>query len=226
MGDDVAMLDVVTSANIACGFHAGDPSAIRRTVRAAAERNVAIGAHVGYPDLVGFGRRRMDVEPDDLTADVLYQLGALEGMCRVAGVRLRYVKAHGALYHRVNSDLPQARAFAHAIALFDPTLPILGADGPLTAEAVANGLRVVGEGLADRAYRDDGTLVPRSQPGAVHSDPEAVAAQAVALARRQEIGSICLHGDSPNAVANAREVRSRLRREGFTVQSFVDSSEL
>lgn len=225
MGDDAAMLDVVTSANIACGFHAGDPSAIRRTVRAAVDRNVVIGAHVGYPDLVGFGRRRMDVEPDDLTADVLYQLGALDGMCRVAGTRLRYVKAHGALYHRVNSDLPQARAFAHAVALFDPTLPILGADGPLAAEALSNGLRVVGEGLADRAYRDDGTLVPRSQPGAVHSDPEAVAAQAVALARRQEIGSICLHGDSPNAVANAREVRSRLRHEGFAVRSFVDSSE-
>jgi UPF0271 protein len=224
MGDDEAMLDVVTSANIACGFHAGDPSAIWRTVRAAAERNVTIGAHVGYPDLVGFGRRRMDVEPDDLTADVLYQLGALDGMCRVAGVRLRYVKAHGALYHRVNSDLPQARAFAHAVGLFDPTLPILGADGPLAEEAVANGLRVVGEGLADRAYRDDGTLVPRSEPGAVHSDPEAVADQAVALARRRAIGSICLHGDSPNAVANAREVRSRLLREGFVVQPFVDPS--
>ena len=225
MGDDEAMLDVVTSANIACGFHAGDPSAIRRTVRAAVERNVVIGAHVGYPDLVGFGRRRMDVEPDDLIADVLYQLGALDGMCRVAGTRLRYVKAHGALYHRVNSDLLQARAFAHAVALFDSTLPLLGADGPLVAEADENGLRVVGEGLADRAYLDDGTLVPRSEPGAVHSDPEAVAVQAVALARREGIGSICLHGDSPNAASNAREVRTRLLREGFIMQSFVDLQE-
>ena len=225
MGDDEAMLDVVTSANIACGFHAGDPSAIRRTVRAAVERNVVIGAHVGYPDLVGFGRRRMDVEPDDLIADVLYQLGALDGMCRVAGTRVRYVKAHGALYHRVNSDLLQARAFAHAVALFDSTLPLLGADGPLVAEADENGLRVVGEGLADRAYLDDGTLVPRSEPGAVHSDPEAVAVQAVALARREGIGSICLHGDSPNAASNAREVRTRLLREGFIMQSFVDLQE-
>ncbi len=222
MGDDAAMLDVVTSANIACGFHAGDPSAIRRTVHAATERNVVIGAHVGYPDLVGFGRRRMDVEPDDLTADVLYQLGALDGLCRVAGARLRYVKAHGALYHRVNSDPVQARALAHAVALFDSTLPILGAEGPLVVEAATNGLRVVGEGLADRAYRDDGTLVPRSEPGAVHSDPGAVATQAVALASRKGIGSICLHGDTPNAVSNAHAVRSRLLSEGFTVQSFVD----
>ncbi len=225
MGDDAAMLEVVTSANIACGFHAGDPSAIRRTVHAAVERTVVIGAHVGYPDLVGFGRRRMDVEPDDLVADVLYQLGALDGICRVAGTRVRYVKAHGALYHRVNSDFVQARAFAQAVALYDPTLTLLGADGPLLAEAAMNGLRVVGEGLADRAYRDDGTLVPRSEPGAVHSDPDAVAAQAVALAHRHEIGSICLHGDSPNAVANALEVHSRLRREGFTVKSFVDFPE-
>ena len=224
MGDDAAMLDVVTSANIACGFHAGDPSAIRRTVQAAVERDVVIGAHVGYPDLVGFGRRRMDVEPDDLLADVLYQLGALDGMCRVAGTRLRYVKAHGALYHRVNSDLVQARAFANAVALYDATLPILGADGPLLAEAVSNGLRVVGEGFADRSYRDDGTLVPRSEPGAVHSDPQAVAVQAVALARREEIGSVCLHGDSTNAVSNACEVHTRLLREGFTVQSFVNPS--
>ena len=225
LGDDAAMLDVVTSANIACGFHAGDPSAIRRTVHAAVDRNVVIGAHVGYPDLVGFGRRRMDVAPDDLIADVLYQVGALDGLCRVAGARLRYVKAHGALYHRVNSDVVQARAFANAVALYDPTLPILGADGPLSAEAAANGLRVVGEGLADRAYRDDGTLVPRGEPGAVHSDPEDVAVQAIALARRSGIGSVCLHGDSPNAVANAREVRTRLLREGFTVRSFVNSLE-
>ena len=225
MGDDEAMLDVVTSANVACGFHAGDPSAIRRTVRAAVERGVVIGAHVGYPDLVGFGRRRMDVDPEDLTADVLYQLGALDGLCRVAGARLRYVKAHGALYHRVNSDLGQARAFAHAVALFDSTLPILGANGPLVAEAVVHGLRVVGEGLADRAYRDDGTLVPRGEPGAVHTDPEAVAVQAVALARREGIGSICLHGDSPNAVLNAREVRTRLLRSGFIVRSFVEPPE-
>ncbi len=225
MGDDAAMLDVVTSANIACGFHAGDPSAIRRTVQEAVDRDVVIGAHVGYPDLVGFGRRRMDVAPDDLIADVLYQIGALDGLCRVAGARLRYVKAHGALYHRINSDVVQARAFANAVALYDSTLPILGADGPLSVEAAANGLRVVGEGLADRAYRDDGTLVPRGEPGAVHSDSEDVAVQAIALARRSEIGSVCLHGDSPNAVSNAREVRARLLREGFTVRSFVDSLE-
>lgn len=222
MGDDIAMLDVVTSANIACGFHAGDPSTIRRTVEAAAARHVVIGAHVGYPDLVGFGRRRLDVEPTDLIADVLYQLGALDGLCRVAGTTVRYVKAHGALYHRVNSDVVQARAFADAVALLDSSLPILGASGPMVDEAVAKGLRIVSEGLADRAYRDDGTLVPRTEPGAVHTDPAAVAGQALALAGGAAMQSICLHGDSPHAVANAYAVRQRFLDEGYVLRPFVD----
>ncbi len=224
MGDDPAMLDVVTSANIACGFHAGDPSTIRRTVEAAAARGVAIGAHVAYPDLVGFGRRRLDIEPADLIADLLYQLSALSGLCRVAGTALRYVKAHGALYHRVNDDTVQAGAFAEAVALFDLALPVLGAAGPMVDEAVARGLRVVSEGLADRAYRPDGTLVPRSEPGAVHADARAVADQAVALARGGAMQSICLHGDSPHAVANAYAVRERLLDAGFVLRSFVGTA--
>lgn len=223
MGDDTAMLNVVTSANIACGFHAGDPLTIRRTVEAAVARGVVIGAHIGYPDLVGFGRRRMDIEPDELTADVLYQLGALDAMCRIVGERIRYVKAHGALYHRVNSDGGQARAFAAAVALFDPRLLLLGPAGPMIAEAASFGLRIIGEGLADRAYREDGTLVPRSEPGAVHDDPNAVADQALRLAHTDGVGSICLHGDSPNAVSHALAVRTRLTDEGFVLRPFVDS---
>ena len=221
MGNDAEMLAVVTSANIACGFHAGDPLTIKRTVEKAAELGVVIGAHVAYPDLVGFGRRAIDIEPDALEADVLYQLSALDGLCRVAGTRVRYVKPHGALYHRVNSDPAQARALASAVHAFDKDLPLLGAAGPLRSEADQRGMRVVGEGLTYRAYRADGTLVPRSDPGAVHNDSGAVAAQAMSLARTPGIGSLCLHGDTPNAVHHAHAVRSALLEAGFTLRAFV-----
>ena len=221
MGDDAAMLDLVTSANVACGFHAGDPRTIRRTVDLAVERSVVIGAHVAYPDLVGFGRRAMDIDPADLEADVLYQLGALDGLCRVAGTTVRYVKPHGALYHRVNADPAQADALARAVASFDPTLVLLGAAGPLVDAATRHSLRVVGEGLTDRAYRGDGTLVPRSEPGAVHADSEAIAAQALALASIDRVGSLCLHGDTPNAAQHARVVRAALSTAGYELRPFV-----
>jgi 5-oxoprolinase (ATP-hydrolysing) subunit A len=221
MGDDAALLDVVTSANVACGFHAGDPRTIRRTVELAADRGVAIGAHVAYPDLVGFGRRAIDVEPDDLEADVLYQLGALDGLCRVAGTVVRYVKPHGALYHRVNADPRQAGAVARAVAAFNPGLVLLGAAGPMVEAAAAHGLRVVGEGLTDRAYRADGSLVPRSEPGAVHHDSATVTAQALTLAALEHIGSLCVHGDTPGAVDHARAVRRGLVDAGYQLASFV-----
>ena len=220
MGDDAAMLDLVTSANIACGFHAGDPRTIRRTVELAAGRGVVIGAHVAYPDLVGFGRRAMDVEPSDLEADVLYQLGALDALCRVAGTSVRYVKPHGALYHRVNSDPGQAEAFARAVALYDPKLALLGAAGPLLDSARLHGLRVVDEGLTDRAYRADGSLVPRSEPGAVHADSAAVSAQALALAACG-VRSLCVHGDTPGAVGHARAARTALLDAGYELSSFI-----
>jgi 5-oxoprolinase (ATP-hydrolysing) subunit A len=222
MGDDAALLDVVTSANVACGFHAGDPRTIRRTVELAAERGVAIGAHVAYPDLVGFGRRAIDVEPDDLEADVLYQLGALDGLCRVAGTALRYVKPHGALYHRVNTDPVQAGAVARAVAAFQPGLVLLGAAGPMAEAAAAHRLRVVGEGLTDRAYRADGSLVPRSEPGAVHHDSATVTAQALTLAAQEHIGSLCVHGDTPGAVDHARAVRQGLLDAGYALGPFVE----
>ena len=221
MGDDAALLDVVTSANVACGFHAGDPRTMRRTVELAAARSVAIGAHVAYPDLVGFGRRALDIDPIDLEADVLYQLGALDAMCRSVGTTLTYVKPHGALYHRVNADAKQAVAVARAVAFFDKSLVLLGAAGTMIDAAERYELDVVGEGLTDRAYRADGSLVPRSEPGAVRADSESVVRQALALAARSDIGSLCLHGDTPNAADHARAVRTALLDAGYELRAFA-----
>src|SRR4051795_5274793 len=198
LGDDLAMLDLVTSANIACGFHAGDPLTIERTVTAAAERGVRIGAQVSYPDLVGFGRRRMDVPADQLTADVLYQIGAVAAFCRAAGTRLAYVKPHGALYNRIVDDAQQAQAVCAAITRYVDGLPLLTLPGSVAADVAERvGLPVVFEGFADRAYTPEGRLLPRSEPGAVLTDPAEVAAHAVALAQSGNVASICLHGDTP-----------------------------
>jgi 5-oxoprolinase (ATP-hydrolysing) subunit A len=234
LGDDEAMLDVVTSANVACGFHAGDPVTLRRTVAAAAERGVVVGAQVGYNDLAGFGRRHMDVAPEDLEADVLYQLGALEAMCRSAGTRVSYVKPHGALYHRTGVDEVQARALVAAVRAYDPTLPVLGQIGSvLLRVAESEGLGTVGEGFADRGYRSDGRLVPRGEPGAVLEDPDEVAARVVRMAVEGVVvaddgrvvsvsaRSVCTHGDSPGAVAMARATRAALEAAGVELASFV-----
>ena len=237
VGDDEAMLDVVTSANIACGFHAGDATTIRRTVAMAAERGVVIGAQVSYRDLAGFGRRRMDMDPHDLTADVLYQLGALEAMCRVAGTRVAYVKPHGALYTTAAVDEPQARAIVDAVAAYDRTLPLLGLPGSVLLRiAEAEGLAVVGEAFADRGYASTGHLVPRSHPEGLHTDPEAVAERVVRLAIEGTVvsvegevvavdaRSVCTHGDTPDAVALAHAVRSALEGAGVEIGPFVDAA--
>ena len=167
LGDDEAMLDLVTSANIACGFHAGDPSTLRRVCQAAADRNVTIGGHVSYPDLVGFGRRFIDIDPGELRDAVLYQLGALDGFAQVAGTGVAYVKPHGALYHACTSHPDQARAVVEAAHEYDPSLAVLGAPGsPLLEFADAHGMEPVAEAFADRAYLPDGTLVALSDPGA------------------------------------------------------------
>jgi UPF0271 protein len=234
LGDDEAMLDVVTSANVACGFHAGDPVTLRRTVAAAAERGVVVGAQVGYNDLAGFGRRHMDVAPEDLEADVLYQLGALEAMCRSAGTRVSYVKPHGALYHRTGVDEVQARALVAAVRTYDPTLPVLGQIGSVLLRiAESEGLGTVGEGFADRGYRSDGRLVPRGEPGAVLEDPDEVAARVVRMAVEGVVvaddggvvsvsaRSVCTHGDSPGAVAMARATRAALEAAGVELASFA-----
>ena len=234
LGDDAALLEVVTSANVACGFHAGDPATIDRTVRTATERGVAIGAQVSYPDLVGFGRRELEVAPADLTADVLYQLGALEAFARAAGGRVRYLKPHGALYNRIARDPVQAAAVVEAIRRYDPTLPLLTLPGSAAMAAAAEaGIAAVGEGFADRAYTAEGRLVSRREPGAVLHDPAAVASRVVRMVTTGEVeavdgsvvpidvATVCLHGDTPGAVALGRAVREALQEAGVDVVPFA-----
>ncbi|KGJ06676.1 UPF0271 protein [Paracoccus halophilus] len=235
MGDDSAMLNIVSSANVACGFHAGDPATILETLRAAAERGVAIGAHVSYPDRVGFGRRRMDVAPAELTADVIYQIGALQGMCRAAGTRVSYVKPHGALYNTIAHDAGQGAAVIAAIRAVDPALVLMGLAGaPILAQARAAGLDTVAEAFADRAYTAGGELVSRREPGAVLHDPGLIAQRMLRLATegvieaqdgsalRLRADSICVHGDSPGAVAIAAAVRDALRDNGVLIAPFTE----
>jgi len=234
MGDDAAMLALVSSANVACGFHAGDPAGILATLRAAAERGVAVGAHVSYPDLAGFGRRDMEISSRDLRAAVIYQIGALQGLAAAAGTRVRYVKPHGALYNRIARDEAQARDVIAALQAVDASLPLVVLAGSkLVGWAREAGLRVVQEAFADRGYRADGSLVPRTEPGAVLHDPEAVAARMLQLAREGTVmandgstvciaaESICVHGDSPGAVAMAQRLRERLSAEGALIESFA-----
>lgn len=234
MGDDAAMLSIVSSANVACGFHAGDAAGILRTLRAAAERGVAVGAHVAYPDLAGFGRRNMDVASEDLQADVIYQIGALQGLARVAGTRVRYVKPHGALYNTIAHDRRQAADVIAAIRAVDPALVLVALAGaPLVGWAREAGLSVVAEAFADRAYTPQGTLVSRREKGAVLHDPALVAARMLRLAQagvvqaidgsevQVQADSICVHGDSPGAVAMARQVRQVLEQAGVAVRAFA-----
>jgi 5-oxoprolinase (ATP-hydrolysing) subunit A len=234
LGDDDAMLAIVTSANIACGFHAGDPAGLLRVCRAAAHRGVAIGAQVSYRDLAGFGRRFIDATAEDLTADVIYQIGALQALALAAGTTVSYVKPHGALYNTIVHHGVQAAAVALAVHSVDPTLPVLGLAGSVFfAEADRIGLRTVPEAFADRAYRPDGQLVARTEPGAVLHDPQQIADRLSAMvgtgtvtasdgstiAVRAE--SVCVHGDSPGAVQIATAVRDRLTADGVTLRAFV-----
>ena len=234
MGNDAAMLDVVSSANVDCGFHAGDPAGILRTLEAAAQRGVAIGAHVSYPDVVGFGRRDMDIASADLIADVVYQIGALKGLATTVGATVSYVKPHGALYNRIAVDPVQGAAVIEAIKSIDPSLVLVGlANAPILAQARAAGLHAVAEAYADRAYTKEGRLVPRREPGAVLHDPSLIAERMARLALHGtieandgsvihvEAQSFCVHGDSPDAVAIAREVRRRLEAEGVGISSFL-----
>ena len=234
LGDDDAMLGIVTSANLACGFHAGNPVGLARTCRAAADRGVRIGAQVGYFDLAGFGRRRIDVEPEELRADVIYQIGALQAMAHTAGTTLGYVKPHGALYNTITVEQEQARAVAAAVHAVDPGLPVLGLAGSaFFAEAKRLGLRTVAEVFADRAYLPDGQLVPRHHGSAVLREPEKIADRVAVMVRTGQVSaidgsmidvdaeSICVHGDSPGAVQIATAVRRRLEAEGVTLEAFT-----
>ncbi|SEE00128.1 MULTISPECIES: LamB/YcsF family protein [Pseudomonas] len=234
MGDDGAMLDIVTSANVACGFHAGDPAGILRTLKAAAAKNVTIGAHVAYPDKVGFGRRNMDLASDELTADVIYQIGALQSLAKAAGTSVRYVKPHGALYNTIAHDRRQALAVIAAIRAIDPTLILVALAGSELIELARNeGLQCVAEAFADRAYTPQGTLVSRREPGAVLHDPQIVAQRMLRLVEdgtieaidgsrtRIQADSICVHGDSPAAVEMARELRRVLEHANLSLRPFA-----
>jgi len=222
LGDDDSLIPHLTSANVACGFHAGDPLTLLRAVRRCAEAGVAIGAQVSYPDLAGFGRRAMAMDPDDLHAAVLYQVGALDGLCRAVDVRARYVKCHGALYHRTLEDPVQAGAVARAVSDYRgaPSLAVLTTVPSALADAAASlDLPVVAEGYADRAYGADGRLVPRSEPGAVLHDADAVSEQAVRLAATHR--SLCVHGDTPGAPALAAAARAALVAAGHELRAFA-----
>ena len=234
LGDDEALLDVVTSANVACGFHAGDPDILRRVCDWAAGRDVVIGAQVSYRDLAGFGRRSIDMDPDSLTNDVLYQIGALDGFARIAGSRVRYVKPHGALYNRAVHDQRQAAAIVAAVAAYDATLPVLGLPGSeLLRLAGDAGLAAIPEAFADRGYTAHATLVPRTEVGALLHDPAEISSrmvQMVTTGRLRSVDgaeiavsarSICVHGDTPGAVAMAVALRRALVEAGVEIRAFV-----
>ena len=232
MGDDAVLLTLVSSANVACGFHAGDPATARRTCERAVELDVQVGAHVGYRDLAGFGRRFLDVEPAELRDEVIYQVGALTAVARAAGATVRHVKPHGALYSAIVRHGAQATAVVDAIVALDADLSLVVLPGSLVEEiAGSRGVRTVPEAFADRAYLPDGTLVPRSSPGAVLHDPAEIAARVVRMVTLGEVEavdgtvlavaprSICVHGDTPGAVGIARSVRAALDLAGVTVTS-------
>lgn len=231
MGDDEALLKLVSSCNIACGFHAGDPLTMRRTVDSAMASGVAIGAHPSLPDLVGFGRREFNVEAPELYALTLYQIAALRGFVRAAGGRLHHVKAHGALYGMLAREPALAKAFVDAVLAVDAGLQIYGpGTGALRAACRDSSVRYVIEGFADRGYQADGHLLPRGQPGAM-LDLEAARRQGVALARHQaiqvadgsefspEIETLCVHGDGPHALALASQLRTDLLAAGLSVRA-------
>ena len=233
MGDDEAMLDIVTSANIACGFHAGDPSVMRRVCDLAAGRGVAIGAHVGYHDLAGFGRRALDIAPDELADEVLYQIGALDAFARAAGSRVTYVKPHGALYNTAAVDVEQAAAIVDGLRRYDPALALLCLpDSEMQRQAEKAGVVTYAEAFADRAYTADGKLLSRKKPGAVLHDADLVAKRAVGMATGGVVtadgtelelrpDSLCVHGDTPGAVELARRIEAALTEAGVQLGAFT-----
>jgi 5-oxoprolinase (ATP-hydrolysing) subunit A len=233
-GADDALLDLMTSANIACGFHAGDPSIVRRTCERAVDDGVHIGAHIGHRDLAGFGRRTIAIDPADLREETLYQIGALDAIAHAAGDRVRYVKPHGALYHSASHDPSLAEAITTAMHSLNPELVLLGPAGTcLEAAAESAGIPFRGEGFADRAYTSTGTLVPRGVAGAVLAVDDAVE-QALALASGGVVStieatgevavaadSVCVHGDSPGALGIARAIRAAFAEAGIVVEAFT-----
>jgi UPF0271 protein len=234
VGDDAAMLEIVTSANVACGFHAGSPEGIRETLSAAVRGGVVIGAHPGYRDYENFGRTNVEIDSATLQAHVEYQLGALEALTRAVGGAVAYVKPHGALYNTIARDERQAADVVAAIKAIDPSLVLLGLAGGVVLDVAEKaGLRVAAEAFADRAYLPDGGLVSRTQEGAVLHDPQAVAERMVRFAEtgliraidgtdvRVDAQSICVHGDSAGAIAMAAETKRMLQQAGVTIAPFA-----
>ena len=234
MGNDEAVLEHVTSANVACGFHAGDPRTMRTTVKAAFAKGVAVGAHPGFPDLQGFGRRPMTLSRAEAYDSVLYQIGALAGFAHAGGGRLAHVKAHGMLYNMAAKDATLAEAIAQAVRDFDRELVFYGLAGSeLIRAGQKAGLRTASEVFADRSYQDDGSLTPRSQPGAMIEDVEASVAQVKRMVLEGKVRSVsgkdvaveadtlCVHGDQPGAVAFARRIRDELARAGVEVKTLA-----
>lgn len=232
LGMDEALMDVITSANVACGWHAGDPAVMEKTVRIAAEKGVAVGAHPGYPDLMGFGRREMKITPDEAYAYVLYQLGALNAFAKVRKVKLQHVKPHGALYNQACKDEKLAMAICRAAQDFDRDLMILAPyNSAFRTAAEAIGQPFAAEFFADRAYMPDGSLVPRSQPGAVIHDPDEACRRVLQMAREGTVtcidgtvlnmrcASVCVHGDNEAALASVKKIRAALESEGVVLRS-------
>lgn len=230
LGMDDKILEIVTSANIACGFHAGDPSVMKKTVALAVKNGAALGAHPGYPDLVGFGRRKMDIAPSDVYNMVVYQVGALAAFAKAAGTRLQHVKPHGAMYNMAAKDAKLAEAIAQAVYDVDKDLILYAQGGTESIKAAEKiGLRTASEVFADRSYQDDGTLTPRSQPGAMITDEEKSIAQVLSMVLEGKVtalsgkvisvkaDSICLHGDGPKALVFANKIRSVLLENGVKV---------
>lgn len=226
LGQDATIMPLITSVNVACGFHAGDPSVMRRTVQLAMENKVAIGAHPGYPDLQGFGRRQMNFSPQEVTNIVTYQLGALAAFAAAEGTRLVHVKPHGAMYNLASQDFAVARAIAQAVHDVDPLLILVGLAGSdLVKAGKVMGLDVANEGFPDRVYLKDGQLMPRSQEGAVIHQPEIIAANALQLVKeglivdgeKVRIDTLCLHGDNPKALENAQAVRQILEKDAIKI---------
>ena len=232
IGHDAALIPILTSVNIACGFHAGDPGVMRATVALARTHGCAVGAHPGFPDLAGFGRREIKATPREVEDFVAYQIGALAGIAAAQGVRLAHVKPHGALYNMAARDAQLADAIARAIAGVDPALKLFGLPGSKSLEAAQrHHLPSVSEAFADRAYRRDGSLVPRSEPGAIIDDEEIVVSRAVAIARERmvmaadgtrvplDVQTICVHGDTPGAAVLASRIRQALGHAGVQVRA-------
>lgn len=233
MGQDELLFDLLTSVNLACGFHAGDPLTIQQAVRLAKSKGVAVGAHPGFPDKVGFGRREMQATPEEVYTDVLYQMGAIAAFLKVEGLPLHHVKAHGALYNRATRDAPTAQAIAQAIRDYDPTVPMVVLPGtPLEEAALALGLGAIREAFPERGYTADGRLAARGTLGAIIHDPKEAARRALKMVLEGKVlavdgrevalkaQTLCIHGDNPNAPEIARHIRQALEAEGVVFRAF------